>query len=198
MKKTIGYVIAGLIIGTMIVLMVKSNLEKPEPIDTALTSVDGAVSLDDNEAEVDAGLGQGDVPPDFELTTIDGEVVKLSDLQGKKVILNFWATWCPPCKAEMPHMQNYYQNNKDEENVEIIAVNMTGSESRGVKAVQEFAESYGLTFPIPLDDKGKIKELYQVYYLPTTYMLETDGRIANKIVGPMDERTIEQLVENLD
>ena len=56
---------------------------------------------------------EGNPAPDFQLTTLEGEKVKLSDYKGKKVILNFWATWCPPCKAEMPHMQNFYENNKD-------------------------------------------------------------------------------------
>ena len=71
------------------------------------------------------GFKPGDTPPDFELATLSGELVRLSDYKGKKVILNFWASWCGPCKAEMPHMEKYYKKNKDAENVEIIAVNLT-------------------------------------------------------------------------
>ena len=90
--------------------------------------------------------------------------MKLSDLKGKKVILNFWASWCGPCKAEMPHMQKYYKKYKDNDNVEIIAVNLTKAERRGMKGVEEFIEAYGLTFPIPLDKEGTVMDALPNYH----------------------------------
>lgn len=195
-RKVIGYIIAALVIGSMIVIMVNNNLNKPEPIDTSGIIVDSGNDAEAEEGVV--GLEQGNIPPDFELATLDGETVKLSDLKGKKVVLNFWATWCPPCKAEMPHMENYYKNNKEKENVEILSVNLTTGENRGVKAVKEFVDAYGLTFTIPLDEKGVVGETYQVFQIPTTFMLNTDGTISQKIVGPMDESIMEQLIEDLD
>ena len=110
----------------------------------------------------DIGFQPGDTPPDFELATLSGELVRLSDYKGKKVILNFWASWCGPCKAEMPHMENYYKKNKDAENVEIIAVNLTKQERKGLKGIEEFIDAYGLTFPIPLDEGGRIMDTYRV------------------------------------
>ncbi|MCG7344398.1 redoxin domain-containing protein [Sporosarcina sp. ACRSL] len=194
-KKVIGYVIAILLIGSMIAIMVKQNIEKADPIDTASALI---VSKGSDEATGEIGLGLGDTPPDFELTTLDGEPLTLSELKGKKVVLNFWATWCPPCRAEMPHMQNYYKNSAEKENVEIVAINMTDSEARGVKVVQEFIDSYELTFPIPLDEKGVVGEAFQVFQLPTTYMLNTDGTIGQIVKGPMDEATMESLIQDLD
>ena len=75
----------------------------------------------------DVGLEKGQTAPDFTLINLQGEEVTLSELQGKKVVLNFWATWCPPCKAEMPHMQNYYEQYAAKDNVEIVGVNLTYS-----------------------------------------------------------------------
>src|SRR5690606_10049760 len=89
---------------------------------------------------------------DFELTTLDGDQVRLSDLKGKKVMVNFWATWCPPCIEEMPDLQNFYEKHKDN-NIEILAVNLT-SEDDGVEAVRSFVTDFRLTFPVPLDVDG--------------------------------------------
>jgi peroxiredoxin len=193
-KKVIGYVIAALLIGSMIVIMINQNVKKADPIETASV----LVQSEPGEEGDAAGLGIGDLPPDFELTTLDGESLKLSELKGKKVVLNFWATWCPPCKAEMPHMQNYYRNSAEEDNVEIVAVNMTDSEKRGVKVVKEFVDSYELTFKIPLDEKGVVGEAYQVFQIPTTYMLNTDGTISQIVKGPLDESTLKTLIDDLD
>ncbi|WP_342508922.1 TlpA disulfide reductase family protein [Sporosarcina sp. FSL K6-2383] len=186
-KKIIGYIITVLLIGSMVVLMIKSNLEKTEPIENYLA---GSEEL--------PGLKKGTTPPDFELTTLSGDVVKLSDLKGKKVVLNFWASWCGPCKVEMPHMQNYYKKNKDKENVEFIAVNLTTGEKRGIEGVEQFVEAYGLTFPIPMDIDGTVGKQYEVMTIPTTYMIGTDGVIAFKKVGPMDEKMLKALIDNLN
>lgn len=184
-------VITALIIGTLIVIMVKSNMETADPIDTSL------VGADSNMIEYESGLEEGNTPPDFELPTLSGDIIKLTNYKGRKVILNFWASWCGPCKAEMPHMQNYYEKYKDSENVEIIAVNMT-TEERGLVSIENFVESYGLTFPIPLDNDGEVIDSYRIMTIPTTFMISTDGTIKQKIMGPMDEKTIKGLVDNLD
>ncbi|KAA0966757.1 redoxin domain-containing protein [Sporosarcina sp. ANT_H38] len=191
-KKMIGFILAILLIGSMVVIMVKSNTDTAKPIDDFLIGADFS-SLDE-----EPGLKKGDIPPDFELSTLTGEVVKLSNLKGKKVILNFWASWCGPCKAEMPHMQKYYKKYKDKDNVEIIAVNLTTAEKRGMKGVEEFVNAYGLTFPIPLDKEGTAMDDYRIIPIPTTFMIGTDGKISQKIVGPMDEKSLRNLVKNLD
>ena len=192
-KKTIGFIISILIIATMVVMMVKANIDDVKPIE----NVAELAGNGDSPIE-ETGLDQGDTPPDFELKTMSGEVVKLSDLKGKKVILNFWASWCGPCKAEMPHMEKYYKKYKESANVEIVAVNLTSAERRGLEGVTEFIDSYGLTFPIPLDEDGKVSNDYSVITIPTTFLLGTDGKLSQKIIGPMDENMMEELVDNLE
>ncbi|MDS8877070.1 TlpA disulfide reductase family protein, partial [Streptococcus pneumoniae] len=98
------------------------------------------------------GLSQGQTAPDFTLTDQNGDTVKLSDYRGKKVILNFWATWCPPCRAEMPHMQEFHENNTDGD-VVILAVNLTAQDN-GEEAIRSFIDEFGLTFSIPMDETG--------------------------------------------
>lgn len=191
MKKMIGYVVAILVVGAMIVLMVKMNGSDGK----AKESVDDEQNSSGTEK---IGLEQGNTPPNFKLTTFDDEVIELSALKGKKVILNFWASWCGPCKAEMPHMQNYYENYAEEDNVEIVAVNMTTQERRGLTGIEEFIADYELTFPIPLDKEGDVIIDYGVVTIPTTYILGTNGRLEQKVVGPMDEKTIRKLVEHID
>lgn len=200
-KRTIGMILTVLIVGTMIVLMVKSNIEQNPPIEgSAMSDAElKDVLMSDTVAKDERpGFQKGDTPPDFELSTLSGETVKLSDYKGKKVILNFWASWCAPCKAEMPHMESYYKKNKDKDNVEIIAVNLTKQETKGLEGIEDFIDTYGLTFPIPLDNDGKIMDMYKVLMIPTTYLINTDGTIAHKLIAPMDEKMIKGFVDMLN
>lgn len=187
-KRTVGLFVIVFFVGIMILLNVVFDRIEPDEHVSAITTFDAP------RAEI--GLKQGNVPPDFELTTLTGDVVKLSDYKGKKVILNFWATWCPPCKEEMPHMEKYYKKNKNLKNVEIIAVNMTTEER--LVTVREFINKYELTFPIPLDNKGVVMDAYQILTLPMTYIINTDGTIAHQIMGPLEEKKLEELVNNLE
>ncbi|WP_409251986.1 peroxiredoxin family protein [Bacillus sp. SCS-153A] len=159
-----------------------------------------ADQLEESGLEVDFGSdgpGEGDAAPDFTLMTLEGKEVSLSDYKGKKVILNFWATWCPPCKAEMPHMQEYYEEYHKKANVEMLAVNLTTIDE-GKTAIKEFVEEYGLTFPILLDEEGTQGTIYKAQTIPTSYMIDTNGIIQHKILGPMNKEMMIQLVKSMD
>jgi peroxiredoxin len=191
-KRNFALAIVALLIGIFLVNLFQDQQEKKEKEEAAKLAEE---SMDLSNAE--QGLAKGDQAPDFELTTLAGEKVKLSDYRGQKVILNFWATWCPPCKAEMPHMQKYYEKNADKENVEILAVNLT-SMDEGRNAVQNFVDGYELTFPIPMDVDGDIGGEYRAFTIPTTYMIDTKGQIQHKIVGPMNEEMMGEMVSGMD
>ncbi|HDR8159643.1 TPA: redoxin domain-containing protein [Bacillus cereus] len=142
------------------------------------------------------GIEIGKIAPDFTLTKLDGTNVKLSDLKGKKVILNFWATWCGPCQQEMPDMEAFYKEHK--ENVEILAVNYTPSEKGGgEEKVSNFAKEKGITFPILLDKNIDVTTAYKVITIPTSYFIDTKGVIQDKFIGPMTQKEMEKRVAKL-
>lgn len=186
MKKWIALVGLAMLIGLAVYSFATQNADTVEPLSNDQLGTD----LSTNPG---SSIQKGDVAPDFTLTTLAGEEVKLSDYRGKKVILNFWATWCPPCKAEMPHMQNFHEANGQE--VEILAVNLTDKDN-GFDNVQAFIDDYELTFTVPLDETGEVGTTYQAITIPTSYILTTEGKVQHKIVGPMDENMMEQLISS--
>lgn len=127
------------------------------------------------------GITRGQIAPDFELQTLDGETVRLSDYRGERVFINFWATWCPPCRAEMPDMQKIHEDGEGK----VLAVNLTHTEKSPDDA-GEFAEELGLSFPILLDSKGALSEQFNVVAYPTSYMIDSDGRIQFVAMGAMN------------
>lgn len=189
-KKILGLIVIAALVAIATTSFVRDNIDEQE----AFAGEQMGTDLANNPAN--EGLGKGNAAPNFTLTTLEGEEVTLADYKGKKVVLNLWATWCGPCKAEMPHMQNYYEDMAAKENVEILAVNLTSSDV-GVDKVQAFQEDYALSFPIPLDEDGVVGDIYQAITIPTTYMIDTTGTIQNKIVGPMDEQMLAEYVSNL-
>tara|TARA_B100000315_G_scaffold112081_1_gene102777 strand:+ start:2128 stop:2637 length:510 start_codon:yes stop_codon:yes gene_type:complete len=120
----------------------------------------------------------GGPAPSFELETISGKIIKLSDLKGKFVILNFWATWCVPCAKEMPEFQKAHQS-LNPDNVEIMAINL----GERKKKVNKFIQDYRLSLPVLLDKFGNVSEKYKVTGLPVTYFISPDGIIWDKIFG---------------
>lgn len=133
--------------------------------------------------------------PDIALNNQDGSQFNLSDYHGQAVIVNFWATWCPPCRAEMPAMQQVYQEYQLQ-GLEILAVNSTSSDS--LAAVTQFTTELGLTFPILLDEFGNTSQTYRVNALPTTFFINRDGIIEEIVYGgPMSEALLRTRVEKI-
>lgn len=147
----------------------------------ASSSGNEIVPSDSVETIDEIGIDKGYIAPDFELTTLDGERVRLSDYRGKRVMLNFWATWCPPCRAEMPDMQKFYEN-KD---VVILAVNLIETESHPDN-VQDFIDEFGITFTIPLDEGSNVASQYEIFAYPTSLMIDSNGYIQSKFMGAIN------------
>lgn len=131
-----------------------------------------ACSMGDIEEKVE-------IAKDFTLPDLDGNKVTLSEKRGKIVLLNFWATWCYPCRIEMPAMELLHKKFAGKD-FEIIAVAM---DSKGEKLVRPFVEENHLTFPILIDDKGEVSDLYQIHGIPVTYLIGRDGTIIDKVTG---------------
>ncbi len=137
----------------------------------------------------------GFAAPDFTLETLDGQSVTLSDLRGQAVVVNFWASWCPPCRAEMPAIQDMYADYAGRGLV-VLAVNAASQDT--LADTQSFITENNLTFPVLLDTTGSINTLYGVTSLPTTFFIGPDG-VINEIVigGPMTEASLRLRVESL-
>ena len=127
-------------------------------------------------------LGKGAAAPDFTLPDLNGNSVSLSDYRGKAVLLNIWATWCPPCVSEMPSMEKLYQNMK-EEDFDILAVSIDES---GADDVVSFMKKYKLNFTVLTDPQGSLNDKYQTTGIPESYIIDKNGRIVEKIIGPRD------------
>ncbi len=127
------------------------------------------------------GLKEGSPAPDFTLKTIDGKEIRLSDLKGKVVLINFWATWCPPCQREMPLFERVYRKYKDR-GFEILAI----STDAEVSKVKEFIKEYKLSFPV-LMDNGEVSSLYGVQGLPTSFLIDREGKIVKIRLGEYKE-----------
>jgi cytochrome c biogenesis protein CcmG/thiol:disulfide interchange protein DsbE len=131
----------------------------------------------------DARPEEGHQAPDFTLKTLDGKTARLSELRGKKVVLiNFWATWCPPCRLEMPTMQKIYTEYKDK-GFEVLAVNI---EPDAKEEISEFMKELRLTFPVLLDHDMKVTRKYRLIGLPVSFLIDRQGIIRTKDVGYHD------------
>jgi cytochrome c biogenesis protein CcmG/thiol:disulfide interchange protein DsbE len=133
----------------------------------------------------------GHPAPDVKLTTVTGETFALSSLRGKPVVLNFWATWCPPCRAELPELQAASQRYAGQ--LDIIGVN----QAEPAEGVTAFAQQFGLTFPIPLDINADASRRYAVRSLPTTFFVDRAGVIRHIQSGPLTEATLAQALKKI-
>ncbi len=139
-------------------------------------------------------MKEAPLAPDFELSGPNGETYQLSDFQGQPLIVNFWATWCPPCRAEMPAMQRAWEQLQPE-GIGVIAINV-GEDAEAVKA---FLEQVPVSFPLPLDTDSKVTQSWPLRGLPTTFVMAPDGRLVYKATGERewDEPALLDLVRAL-
>ncbi|AFK86639.1 MULTISPECIES: peroxiredoxin family protein [Thermoanaerobacterium] len=148
-------------------------------------SADNAI----NNAQV--GIEKGDLAPDFTLKDVNGKTVTLSKLKGKKVILNFWATTCPYCKIEMPELNKFYQNNKND--VVLLAIDIGEDKS----TVENYLEGKGYGFDVLLDGDAKVAMDYKVQFIPMSFFIDKDGIIRAISNGAMTYDEVDQYFKTI-
>lgn len=167
---------------------IDSGQSKDEAIEDALND---ELSINSgSEGDID----KGDMAPDFQLENTEGEPVNLSDFEGEKILLNFWATWCPPCRDEMPDMQQFHEDNDDGV---IIAVNLTASELKAGD-VEDFLDEFGVTFNVLLDEDNAIADMYAAHGLPTSFFIKPNGEVHKKVMGGISYEYIEEQFAEMD
>ena len=134
----------------------------------------------------------GTAASDFTLLSPDGQEISLSDYEGQVILVNWWATWCPPCKAEMPAINAFYETHKADGFV-VLAVNS----QEGASTVKNFIQANGFSFPVLLDSQGQVMERYHVRALPTSFIIDRDGVIQYIQTGEISPRQLEVIVEPL-
>ena len=130
--------------------------------------------------------------PDFTLMSLDGTQVTLSKLKGQVELINIWATWCPPCRAEMPAIETVYEQYRDQ-GFTVLAVNL----QEDPRSVAKFMQQYKLAFPALLDLDGQVSRAYQAYSLPSSFFVDRKGIIRQVYRGPMPRSVIAGTVEQL-
>jgi len=154
----------------------------------------GVVALDDarNTTGRSPAVEVGRAAPDFRLTRLGGGEVQLSDLRGRVVILNFWATWCAPCRQEMPEFVRLYDTQQNQ-GLEIVAVDLQEAEGQ----VQGFVDEFGMRFPVLFDRSGEVARTYRVNPLPATLIIDRDGVIRAAKYGPVTPDFLNAELEKL-
>jgi len=137
----------------------------------------------------------GAVAPDFTLKTLDGGEVSLSQFRGRPVLINFWASWCPPCRLEMPDLVRAYEAHKDEGFV-LLGINLTFQDS--IPDVQAFVEEFNMTFPVLLDETGEVTlDRYRLLGLPMSVFVDRTGLIAHMRIGALTGGQIDEFVADI-
>ncbi len=142
-----------------------------------------------NETKV---VKSGEMAPNFQLQTLDGESVELDDYKGKGVFLNFWATYCPPCTKEMPYMDNQYKEFQDK-GIEILAVNV----GEPLLTAQKFTHRHDLSFPILLDGREEVYKAYGVKPIPATFLIDEHGIVVDRVTKGLTEEEIKKMMERI-
>jgi thiol-disulfide isomerase/thioredoxin len=148
-----------------------------------------AVQVTDADNE-ETGLQTGDLAPNFQLVLDDGRQLSLRDLEGQPVLINFWASWCGPCRMEMPDLVELQEENAE---LVVLAVNVMENQD----AIQSFVEEFQMSMPVVVDTEGDLRQLYGVRNMPTSIFIDREGRISTVWAGFLTPDKLEEFAESI-
>ena len=163
------------------------------PEEKALNDRTEAVETDSDGTDIE---GETNTAPDFTVYDEEGNAYLLSDILGEPIVLNFWASWCPPCKAEMPHFNEMYGEVSD--GVRFLMVDLVDGQRETVAKGRAFIEEMGYTFPVYYDTRGEAASAYGISSIPTTVFIGADGNIADTYTGMMDKKALLDRISLID
>lgn len=181
-----------MLIGLLLLILIAGLAYKGYEEYMARLKTEEAVSIVEDESVL-GGLKVGQKAPNFELEAMDGSSVSLDDYRGEAVVVNFWASWCPPCREEFPELVKF----EKETGTPVLGVNVTKNERRGRADVEAFLHEFPVDFLILLDEDATVEQLYRVVALPTTYVMDANGVIVAKQTGPVDEEWLQQHISEV-
>lgn len=188
-KKIGSFILIVLLVGivggaTVLYNYLSKNAERDQ-----LSVKEDTGKQDDSSAESSEDEEQYSKAPDFTVYDDEGNAYKLSEFEGKPVILNFWASWCGPCKSEMPDFEEAY--NEYGEEIHFVMVNLTDGYQETVSGAKKFIEDAGYTFPIYFDTKQDAARTYGVYSIPMTFFIDENGYVIAHGTGALDAKTLQ-------
>lgn len=207
MKKKVGLIVLVVVLGALIIgaSALYNKLSGEQEQDKLVTqgtndathekeTIDGStVTEESNSAEQDNTIDEYNKAPDFTVLDSDGNSVKLSDFQGKPVILNFWASWCGPCKSEMPDFDEAYAEYGGD--IHFVMVNLTDGMRETMDGAKSFIEGEGYSFPIYFDTETEAAIAYGAYSIPVTYFIDAEGNLIAQGMGALDRATLQQGID---
>lgn len=195
-KSLIAILLAAFLVGVSILTINSFNSSNSNTDSSANNTTNKIITSKNNTSTQTADANPSAIKTkaiDFKLKDLNGQELSLSDLKGKKVFLNFWATWCPPCKAEMPEIEKLYQETKDSDLV-IVAVEI----GEPLETVKSFIDSNKYSFKVLIDPDQSVASKYNITSIPTSYFIDTDGNIVSKHVGGMNLDQMKLYIKTLD
>lgn len=151
-------------------------------------------NFNNDNNDVDQNIS-GQVAKDFTVIDVDGKEVSLSDFKGKPVVVNFWASWCPPCKVEMPYFNDVYKELGDE--VQFMMVNLVDGSRETVDTAKAFIKDNGYEFPVFFDTDQNAAIAYGIYSIPTSIFIDAEGKVVRSITGTMTKADLLAEIENI-
>ncbi|MFD1426738.1 thiol-disulfide isomerase/thioredoxin [Kroppenstedtia sanguinis] len=191
-------ILIGIVILAAIAGAIWMGLDKDDGTEEAVEQRQTEGTKEEPSGETTKAAGEeqpeeGFQAPDFTLNTLDGDKVTLSKNEGKPSLINLWASWCPPCKMEMPYLQKAYEKYGDQVNFRMV--NLTSLDNKD--KMIDYLKEEKFTFPVLLDETGKVGQKYMAFAIPQTYIVDEKGQVIHKITRTMTEEQLEEIMKEL-